>query len=43
VTLSIGVGLLDERATAGSSALIALADQRLYSAKAKGRNCVVAE
>jgi diguanylate cyclase (GGDEF)-like protein len=41
VTVSVGVASLDERARDGSKGLFALADERLYKAKANGRNCVV--
>jgi diguanylate cyclase (GGDEF)-like protein len=39
VTLSAGVASFSENSEADSTALIALADSRLYAAKAAGRNC----
>jgi diguanylate cyclase (GGDEF)-like protein len=43
VTVSVGVGLLEERPAEGSRGLIALADSRMYAAKAAGRDRVVSE
>ncbi len=42
VTISVGVALLEEAGTRKTTdALIFLADERLYAAKANGRNCIV--
>lgn len=43
ITLSVGVGLLDECLTGGAKALVALADGRLYRAKESGRDRAVVD
>jgi len=42
VTLSVGLASSAEAAVGGAGALLALADARVYAAKAAGRNRVVA-
>ena len=42
VTVSIGIATCDAHA-AGYDAMFQVADQRLYQAKAAGRNCVIGE
>ncbi len=42
VTVSVGIATCDAK-TASYDAMFSLADQRLYQAKAEGRNCVVGE
>ncbi|MEP7101229.1 MAG: GGDEF domain-containing protein [Burkholderiales bacterium] len=42
VTISIGLAFSVIASSAGVEALVAVADQQLYAAKEKGRNCVVA-
>ena len=43
VTMSIGVAGIIPHKDTSSKALFALADRRLYAAKKKGRNCLVAK
>lgn len=43
LTVSMGIAEFNEVSTQSSKSLIDLADSRLYQAKAKNRNCIVAE
>ncbi|MDZ8052193.1 MAG: diguanylate cyclase domain-containing protein [Aulosira sp. ZfuVER01] len=41
ITLSLGVATITPDSQSSAASLIAAADQGLYQAKAKGRNCAV--
>ncbi len=43
VTVSIGIAVLDPAQPCSQEALLQLADERLYQAKRRGRNCIISQ